>query len=70
MTITELADLLAQQIAAGHGDVEVLVSVIDTTEVAGDVVYDRLCRHNWTVSGITDETDEGFVLLDLTVTPN
>ena len=67
MTINQLVDLLADYVAAGHGNAEVLIGVTRLGQVAGRDGDDRLSSQNWTVSGITDETRERFVLLDVEV---
>ncbi len=59
LTVNQLVDLLATEIAAGHGDHEVLVSL----PTAGDALHQLLDRHNWQVRNLTAEGREGFVLL-------
>ena len=67
LTINELVDILAQQIAAGRGDDNILVSLY------GDDIDGRmqgiLDRHNWTVTEAYEAGDHRTHWIHLDVRP-
>jgi len=68
VNVNQLVDVLAGVIAAGHGDAEVLIGMARVGEIAGSSADALLSGHNWTVSHVTDETRDRFVLLQVEVT--
>lgn len=61
LTVSELVDLLAQEIAAGRGDREVLVSLPRADERA----LELLDLHNWSVTEVSspDDPRDRFIVL-------
>lgn len=59
LTVNQLVDLLAKEIAAGHGNHDVLV----TLPTADAALLELLDRHNWEIRDLTAERRDGFIVL-------